>query len=132
LQAISLTLVFDLTPLSVCKLDHFDQAPPRPDRGIFCLIQAADEVALVCPTAIAPPATAIPAREDGWVAFTLAGTFPFDAIGIMACVINPLRDAGVSVMTYAAFTTDFVLIKLAKLDNAIKALRQAGHQIAGV
>jgi uncharacterized protein len=132
MNALSLTLLFDLTPLSVCRLDHFDQAPPRQDRGIFCLIQAADEVALVCPTTIAPAAAKIPAREDGWVAFTLAGTFPFDAIGIMACVINPLRDAGVSVMTYAAFTTDFVLIKQSKLDIAINALRQAGHQISGV
>lgn len=59
----------------------------------------------------------------------LHGPCPFHPTGILAAVLNPLRDAGVGIVALSTFDTDDVLVKAERLADAITARRAAGHEV---
>lgn len=120
-------LTLSLLPLrlAVCR---FAPETPLPPLGgaFFSLTRTADELSLVCEDALVPPGAR---AEAGWVALKLHGPFEFTLTGILAAVLNPLRDAGVGIFALSTFDTDYVLVKRERLDAALDALRGAGHTI---
>lgn len=50
-------------------------------------------------------------------------------IGVVASLVTPLAEAGVSVFVLSTFDTDYLLVKEADLEPALAALRAAGHVI---
>lgn len=94
--------------------------------SFFSLTRSADELSLVCEARLLPAGTT---HEAGWVAFKLHGPFNFALTGILAAVLNPLRDAGVGIFALSTFDTDYVLVKRERLSEAQAALRQAGHTL---
>ncbi|MBZ9713462.1 ACT domain-containing protein [Deinococcus multiflagellatus] len=102
-------------------------APLPPLAGAFwSLTRTADELSLVCAEAEVPPGST---AADGWVAFKLHGPFPFHLTGILASVLNPLRDVEVGIFALSTFDTDYVLVKQAQQPEATAALRAAGHTV---
>ncbi|WP_420594506.1 ACT domain-containing protein [Deinococcus sp.] len=98
--------------------------------SFFSLTASADELSLVCEAYLLPDM--LPAdtkHESGWLAFKLHGPFDFALTGILAAVLNPLRDAGVGIFAISTFDTDYVLVKGEQLGTALVALREAGHTI---
>lgn len=94
------------------------------------------ELSLVLPTEAVPagfPAGDGAQREDGWACLTLVppggeGTaIPFDMVGVLLAIAQPLAAAGVGIFALSTFNTDHVLVKAAQLDAAAAALRLAGH-----
>jgi hypothetical protein len=61
----------------------------------------------------------------------LRGPFPFDLTGVLASVLEPLRDAGVPILAVSTFDTDYVFVPGPRLDAASAALRDAGHRVDG-
>lgn len=83
------------------------------------------ELSVVCPeNAVAAGSRA----ETGWALLALAGPFPFEMVGVLASVLQPLAAAGVSIFALSTFDTDYVLVKRERLADAIDALTAAGHQ----
>lgn len=70
------------------------------------------ELSIVCPSAVVPPGLAC---ESGWTAFQVAGKLEFSATGILAGILNPLAEAGISVFAISTFDTDYILVRTAKL-----------------
>jgi hypothetical protein len=70
--------------------------------------------------------------EHGYRVICLGGPFDFGEVGVLASVLSPLAEAGVSVLTVATFDTDYVLVKESALGHAVEALRRAGHTVEGV
>ncbi|GBF06419.1 hypothetical protein DAERI_090005 [Deinococcus aerius] len=96
-------------------------------RGLlWAVVGAPGEVSVVTGAANVPPDVR---AEPGWVALRLHGPFPFELTGILAAVLNPLRDAGVGIFALSTFDTDYVLVKADRLPDALAALRRAGHEI---
>jgi len=50
-------------------------------------------------------------------------------IGIMASLVTPLAEAGVSVFVISTFDTDYLLVKEDDLATAMSALCLVGHEI---
>jgi hypothetical protein len=48
---------------------------------------------------------------------------------VLTSLIVPLADQGISVFAISTFETDYLLIKHADLDRALKAFIAAGHTI---
>lgn len=48
---------------------------------------------------------------------------------MLASVVGPLKDAGVSVFVSSTYDTDYVLVKGEALGRAVEALRVAGHDV---
>jgi uncharacterized protein len=60
--------------------------------------------------------------EAGWRAFTVEGELEFSAVGVLAAILNPLAEAGISILSLSSFETDYVLVRNATLDAAKAAL----------
>ena len=54
----------------------------------------------------------------------------FSMIGVVASLVAPLAEAGVSVFVVSTFDTDYLLVKKADFEGAVVALRAVGHEVS--
>ena len=85
------------------------------------ITRTAHELSIVCPSAQVPPAVAC---EAAFRAFTVEGKLDFSAIGVLAGIVNPLADAGISLFSISTFDTDYILVRSPTLPAATAALGQ--------
>ena len=113
---------------AICRLPAESDVPSwalAPGR-LISLTRTATELSIVAPSAGVP--AAVLAERDFRV-IEVVGPVPFSVIGLMAAITRPLADAGVSVFTMATYDTDYVLVREAALEAAVRALSEAGFQI---
>jgi hypothetical protein len=123
----SLTLSVLPGEYAVCQLPTGAGVPGWATCGeLWSVTGAPGEVSVVCGAAAVPPEVR---AQRGWAALRLHGPFEFTLTGILAAVLNPLRDAGVGIFALSTFDTDYVLVPQEKLDRALEALRAAGHTV---
>jgi hypothetical protein len=89
---------------------------------LVSVTRTAHELSIVCPSATVPPTVA---REAGWRAFTVEAKLEFSAVGVLSAILNPLAEAGISILSLSTFDTDFVLVRVAMLEAARAALRRS-------
>jgi hypothetical protein len=85
-----------------------------------------DELSLVCEEAHVPGNVRC---QRGWRMFELQGPFDFALTGILKAVLDPLAAAGIGIFALSTYDTDYVLVQAPRLDEALSALRDAGHRI---
>lgn len=112
---------------AVCQLPA-DAAPPAWafEGEFWSVTRAPGELSVVCAAEDVPAGVR---AERGWAALRLHGPFEFTLTGILAGVLNPLRDAGVGIFALSTFDTDYVLVAQPRLAEAVTALRAAGHTV---
>jgi hypothetical protein len=116
--------------LAVCRLVPDAPLPAWAEGGPFlACVRTPDELSVICEQVRVPDS--IQAERD-FRALRVAGTLDFALVGILAALLGPLAAAGVSVFTLSTFDTDYVLVREQALDNALAALKGAGHQIRPV
>ncbi|HXX91318.1 MAG TPA: ACT domain-containing protein, partial [Acidimicrobiales bacterium] len=64
-----------------------------------------------------------------WFCFKVIGPLDLAAVGILAALVDPLRDKGISVFALSTFDTDYLLVPEVQRGDAISALEAAGHRI---
>jgi uncharacterized protein len=125
-------LVIEVTPAEYTVLRLAEgESPPAELFGLgagvlVSVVSAPDGVTVVCPTRNAPAAAT---REDGWRVLSVRGPLDFTLTGIMAALAGELAAAGVSLFAVSTYDTDHVLVKATDLERAVKALREAGHEV---
>ena len=67
--------------------------------------------------------------ERGWRALRVAGAVPFATVGLLADLLSPLAEAGISVFAVSTFDTDYVLIKDEQWAITLDVLRRQGYRI---
>ncbi len=77
------------------------------------------ELSIICPSGAVPETILC---EAGWRAFTIEGKLDLSAVGVLAGILNPLAEAGISILGFSTFDTDYVLVREARLDEAKAAL----------
>lgn len=112
--------------LAICRL-----APDAPIADwmagpFFSLTRTPDETSVLCSETSIPPSVRC---EPGWRALQIQGPFPFDAVGILAAVLEPLRRAHLPILAISTFDTDYVMVRQPMLEQAIEVLEAAGHEI---
>ena len=117
---------------AVCRLEAGDALPSwfSLSGGTFGAVvrRGSDELSLVCPSD-APPADVVAERD--WAALEIEGPMAFTLTGVLASVAAPLADADVPIFALATYDTDVVLVPGARADDAVAALRGAGHEVDG-
>ena len=115
--------------LAVCRLgpreavpEWFDDAAP-----LSGVTRTADELSLVCAEDAVPDGVQ---AERGWRVLELQGPFAFTLTGVLAAILVPLADAGVPIFALSTFDTDYVLVPGGRVEDAVAALRGAGHDVA--
>lgn len=124
-----MTLRLTLLPtrFAVCRLAPAAPAPQWAQRGSFSSItRTPDELSVVCEESAAPPSERC---EGGWRGFVLAGPLAFELVGVIASLAEPLARNGVPIFVVSTFDTDYLLVKEARLEDAIAALEGAGHAV---
>lgn len=114
----------------VLRLAATDDVPPDllagGRSGLVSVTRSGDELSVVCPAEAAVPATRV---AGGWRLLTVRGPLEFTLTGIMAALSGALAAAGVPLVALSTFDTDHVLVADADLARAIRALREAGHEV---
>jgi hypothetical protein len=93
---------------------------------LLAVIHTPEETTIVCQENIISPEKE---AEKGWKALKVNGTLEFELIGVLASIINPLAENGISVYTLSTYSTDFILVKVNFLSKAVKVLTKAGFEI---
>jgi hypothetical protein len=111
---------------AICRLAATAAVPDWALRGeFFSVTSTADEISIVCPVAQVP---ATVAHEGEWACLKLEGPFPFSETGILSSFIQPLAEQAIPVFAVSTFDTDYVLVKHARVEKAVRALQEAGHE----
>ncbi len=111
--------------LTVCKVSSLQDIDFNSE--LFFVGKTDEELSLVCPTESVPQNTI--AREDGWRAFRICGVLDFSLVGILAKISKVLADNGIGLFVVSTFNTDYILVKEAQLEDALRVLAEAGYQI---
>jgi hypothetical protein len=122
-----LTLLRHGEPLVVARLGPGADIPPWASSGtLFSVTATASETSLVCGARGVPRKV----RQQGpFVAFSVQGTLDFALTGVLAGLLTPLSEAGISVFTISTFDTDWVLVPAAEGDRAAEVWRRSGHEV---
>jgi hypothetical protein len=104
-------------------LEHLPNATLPEDDEWAALVRAPEGLTVLRE---APPWV----EQDRWIGF-YGGATPhgLDTPGMLAAIIAPLADAAISVFVASTFHADLVLVPERHLDDAVGALKAAGHEI---
>ena len=113
--------------LAVCRLPADSAFPEWARPGdLLAFLQTRQELSVICEERYVPPEIK---AERGWRALEVQGPLDFTMVGVLASILDPLREAGVSILALSTFDTDYVLVKDSSLDPALLALQAAGFTI---
>jgi hypothetical protein len=112
---------------AVCRLGAEAAIPEWALAGpLYSFTRTPEESSIVCQESQVPKGIQ---SEKGWRCFKIQGPLPFEMTGVMASLVDPLAQAGISLFAFSTYDTDYVLVKEATLVQAIQALTAAGHTI---
>lgn len=121
-----LTLTILPDTFAVCRLDAGAAVPAWATSSFFSITRSHDELSVVCEQAIVPDGVRC---ERDWRCVQVVGPIPFSTVGVLASIVQPLAEAGISVFAVSTFDTDYLLVKAADLAQAINAWRRCGHTV---
>jgi len=93
---------------------------------LLAVIHTSEETTVVCKEGLISKEKTV---ERGWRVLKIAGSLDFKLVGVLASLLIPLAEAGVSVYTLSTYSTDLILVKGDRLKTVIRTLKKAGHQI---
>jgi hypothetical protein len=123
-------LTLDIVPgsFAICRWGPHELLPPSILEGtFFSVTRTPTELSAVCAAAAVPPGVK---AEGPWSALAVRGPLDLNMTGVLAGLTAPLAAAGVSIFAVSTYDTDYVLVRRHDLDRAIRALREAGHQVS--
>jgi hypothetical protein len=94
----------------------------------YSVTRTDEELSIVAPQEIDPGPGEC---EPGWSCLRIAGKLEFTLVGVIAELARILADARVSIFTVSTYDTDYILVKRADLDTAIRALIDSGLEVTG-
>lgn len=110
---------------AVCRLAADHPLPTWATGGPFVSItRTTDELSVVCREEAIPEGVRC---ERGWRCLRVAGILDFSLVGVLASLLGPLAEAGISVFAVATFDTDYLLVKQEKQELAIEVLQRVGY-----
>ncbi len=124
------------TPLTLKLLNisfaiyRFPARSPIPqqvfEQNYYFIGNTTDELSLVVPQILELNSEHV---EKDWQALMVVGPLDFSLTGILANITQILAEEKISVFALSTFDTDFILIKSAKIQQAITALKNKQYQI---
>ena len=113
--------------LSICRLDKDTEIPSWALKKSFVSItRTAEELSIIAPEAIVPDD--LP-HDTGWRPVKVEGPLEFTLFGVLAALISPLAQEGISVLAIATYDTDYFLVKEFQCEQVASILRNKGHQV---
>jgi hypothetical protein len=113
--------------LAVCRLLPGDPVPKWAWSGALASVtRTRDELSIVCAEDGVPEGVSC---ERGWRCLSVQGPIAFSEVGVLASLLTPLAEAGISVFAVSTYETDYLLVKQDALSRAQEALASWGHVV---
>ena len=113
----------------ICRLDPTVPVPPWAPGGEFVSVtRTSEELSVVCPQRSIPESARF---NPDWRVLKVEGPLDFSLVGILSTLSSTLAQAKISLFAVSTFDTDYILVHEADFRSAVRALRDAGHQVAG-
>ncbi|GAB2990093.1 ACT domain-containing protein [Nocardioides montaniterrae] len=113
--------------LAIVKLAAGAEIPTWAESSsLFSITATATETSLICAGRSVP--TKAPHKKP-FTAFCVTDELTFDQVGVLAGLLVPLAEAGISILTISTFDTDWILVPTHDADKAEEAWRRSGHEI---
>jgi uncharacterized protein len=110
----------------ISKMPQFAELPSVFARGEMCFVMRTDEdLTIISPEFMAPNNVQ---QVIGYRALRIEGETPTTSVGIIAALIQPLSDAGISIFAVSTFHTTYIFLMEEVLVQATHALQHAGHE----
>ncbi len=111
---------------SICRLSPSEAiATWALASSFFSITKTSSELSIVCFEKEVPAGVMV---ERGWRAIKVKGRLDFSLTGILASLATPLANANISIFAISTFDTDYLLIKNADIERALRVLSDAGHR----
>jgi hypothetical protein len=112
---------------AICKLQPGESIPSWAISGkIWSVTQTVTELSIVCRQENIPQDVK---AEGNWRILEVVGPLPFEMVGVLSALANPLAEKGVSIFTLSTFETDLILVQERSFEIACQTLIKAGHII---
>ena len=122
-----LKLVLLDNTFAISKLPPSSSVPAWAAGGpLVSITRTPEELSVVCLQHVVPDGQVC---ERGWRGLRVEGPLDFYAVGVLASLVSPLANAGISVFVVSTFDTDYLLVKEESFKTAVEVLRQHGHSI---
>lgn len=90
----------------------------------YSISRTEDELSIVCPASLQ---LASDKAETDWSCIKVLGPLDFSLTGILAAISKVLADKEISIFAISTFDTDYILVKIEKLEVAKEVLEKAGY-----
>lgn len=94
----------------------------------YTVSRTTDELSVLCPAECLIP-TDYNKAKSGWRCLQVDEQMDFSLVGILASIIDPLREAKIPVFVVSTFNTDYILVKKEMLEKAIEVLNNKQSDI---
>ena len=112
---------------TICHLAPDVAVPQWATEGqFFSITRTNEELSVIAESALVPERLR---TEVSWRAMKVHGPFDFSEVGVLAALVQALAAAGVGVFGVSTFDTDYLLVQLSQLSEAVAALRNAAHTV---
>ncbi|HEX6817023.1 MAG TPA: ACT domain-containing protein [Ktedonobacterales bacterium] len=116
---------------AICRLAPDAPVPAWvPSSGEFVsLSRTRNELSIVCNQASLPVDIAAAQVGRGRRCLRIEGPFDLSVVGVLATISAALAEADIAIFVVSTYDTDYVLLREADLDAAIRALTARGHPV---
>ncbi|KAF8291749.1 hypothetical protein DL93DRAFT_970213 [Clavulina sp. PMI_390] len=87
------------------------------------ITRTADETSIVTDIILDEASTPAELKQEQWKAYKMRGPMPFDLVGVVNNLTAPLKAVTIGVFVVSTWNTDYLLIPLAKHEEAEAALK---------
>lgn len=113
--------------LAVVRLPPGSEIPTWAESSsLFSITATATETSLVCAGRNVPTKQV---AQKGLTAFAVQGPLDLALVGVLAGLLVPLADEGISVFTISTYDTDWILVPAQDAGRAAEAWRRRGHTV---
>ena len=111
----------------VCRLRENSPIPVWCQQGEFYSItKTKDELSIVCLEEYVPNGVQV---EKEWCIIKIVGPLDFSLIGILSKISQLMAECEISIFALSTYDTDYIMVKQAKIVQAIEKLKEAGYNI---
>lgn len=115
-------------PLCIARLDPEEPLPAWiwDAHELVSVTRTPDELSIVFPEDHADEADDV---AGPYVGFVVDERLDFMLTGVLASLLEPLTDEGISILALSTYETDWILVPADQTDEAVAAWRRRGHAV---
>ena len=115
-------------PVSVLRRHPGDSVPAWVWKSgeLVSVTRTANELSIICAT---ETIGAEPGAVGPYIAYLVDEVLDFTLTGVLSSLLEPLTDAGISILALSTHDTDWILVPANRADEAAKAWRRRGHTV---